>query len=133
MMNYADAASRFSRWLRKYESDRAAHAQARRAHPDPAILDAEFAHVIHDTRTFRLQTLPYELRAATDLLLQGARAHLTHFQDYELGATNFGDLVDVLEEKKFGKELAAFLEALTTSGSAVVLSNKRYVRSGVFD
>jgi len=56
MTSYADAAPRFARWLRKYQSDRKAHAQARRAHPDPAVLDAEFAHVIHDMRILGLRT-----------------------------------------------------------------------------
>lgn len=126
MATYTDAASRFSRWLHKYQRDRTAHAQARRAHPDPAILDAEFANVIHDTRILGFHAHPDELRTGTDLLLKGARANLVHFQDYELSVNNFGDLVDVLDAKKIGKELAAFLEALTTSGSAVVLSNKRY-------
>ena len=97
MTGYSEAASRFSRWLRKYRRDRTAHAQARRMHSDPAILDAEFAQVVRGMRLYLGQTKPTELRVATDLLLKGARAHPDHFRDYEL-SRNFGDLVDVIQD-----------------------------------
>ena len=79
-----------------------------------------------------------ELRAATALLHGGARAAPEHFQDYELSTSNLGDIVDLLEThstyssagSSMVPEHAAFLEALTSSGSAAVLTNKRYCGNG---
>eukprot|EP00752_Nemacystus_decipiens_P008595 g7674.t1 len=78
-----------------------------------------------------------ELRAATELLHNGAKATTEHFQDNELSSKNLGDIVDLLSAHSFSgawsavaPELAAFLDALTSSGSEAILTNKRYVGNG---
>ncbi|CAM9343371.1 unnamed protein product [Ectocarpus sp. 4 AP-2014] len=77
---------------------------------------------------------PAELREATEMLLNGARASTEHFRNHET-FFNLGDVVDLLESLGEGTRharlvVAAFLEALTASGSAAVLTNRRYVGNG---
>lgn len=127
---YAAAEVRYARWLEEYRLDRAAHAKARNAHPDPAGLDADFARACGSTIKGIVGLHESELRSVTDLLLQGARADTRHFEDYELSRENLGDVVDLLEQRNIDSALASFLEALTASGSLAVLSNRRYCGNG---
>lgn len=131
---YCDVEPRFSRWLKKYQGDRAAHSRARREHPDPMTLDAEFAQAMSKMSIDRCHTKLAELRAATSMLLKGARASTEHFQDNE-SFSNRGDIVDLLEWYARGRafiipEVASFFEALLASGSRAVLENRRYVGNG---
>lgn len=68
------------------------------------------------------------------MLHDGARATLEHFQDYELSTSNLGSIVDLLSALTAAgaviPELAALLDALTSSASVAVLTNKRYVGNG---
>lgn len=133
---YAGAEARLNRWLEKYQRDRAEHEKARRSHADPATLDADFALVVRAMGLIQCHLHLTELRVATALLHEGARATIEHFQDYELSSKNLGDIVDLMLAHSWSgasavvPELAAFLEALTSSGSETVLTNKRYVGNG---
>lgn len=131
---YAGAEARLNRWLEKYQRDRAAHEKARRSHADPAKLDADFACVVEAMKFYAQGPLrPADLRAATALLHGGARATF-----HDSGIPNLGDIVDLLETHTSWwaqspaviPELAAFLEALTSSGSVGVLTNRRYSGNG---
>ncbi|CAM9960101.1 unnamed protein product [Ectocarpus fasciculatus] len=135
MVTYSEAEPRFYRWLRKYRDDRAAHSRARKMHPDPAMLDADLARVVCRMGITGCYRKPAELSAATELLLHGARASTEYFQNNEL-FFNLGEVVDLLEclagkdIRHANRAVAAFLEALTASGSAAVLTNRRYVGNG---
>lgn len=136
---YARAEPRLNRWLEKYQRDRAAHEKARRSHADPATLDADFARVVKAMGLSTCHLRPDDLQIATAMLHDGARATVEHFQNHEL-SENLGKIVDVLEahsswssgnpEIRVSPELAAFVEALTSSASVAVLTNKRYVCNG---
>lgn len=134
---YAEAGRRFKRWLGKYLRDRSAHAKARRSHADPTSLDADFAQVVR-----RMGGLSYcydspaDLKAATAMLVDGARATIEHFPNIE-SSRNLGDIVDAPEvhcgrgtNMAMAPELVAFLEALTSSGSVAVLTNQQYSGNG---
>lgn len=134
LSSYADAEPRFSRWLEKYQRDRAVHTRARRAHADPVKLDADFAQVVSRMGIGGCYNRPAEFREATRMLLSGACASTEHFRDNE-GFFNLGDIVDLLESFVGGRaqiapEIMAFLKALAASGSAVILTNRRYVGNG---
>ncbi|CAM9771243.1 unnamed protein product [Scytosiphon promiscuus] len=136
--SYDEAETRFERWLKNYQSDRTAHERARSAHPDPASLDAHLAAAVRAMYLPRCLQKPAELARATGLLLSGARASPAHFRDNHT-AGNLGDLVNALEGQaeaqvrgcpRLVPELGEFLDALTGSGSAAVLTNKRYTWDG---
>lgn len=131
---YRDAEPRFSRWLLKYQRDRATHSKARRVHPDPTMLDAGFAQAVSEMSIGRCHTKLEELRAVTGMLLEGARVSIEHFQNNEF-FFNLGDIGDLLEFYAQGRalivpEVASFFEALLASGSTAVLTNRRYVGNG---
>ncbi|CAM9238425.1 unnamed protein product [Ectocarpus sp. 6 AP-2014] len=104
-------------------------------HSDPAMLDADLARVVSRMGIPNGHRKPAELREATEMLLNGARASTEHFRDQET-FFNLGDVVDLLasllgEGTRHARPVvAAFLEALTASGSAAVLTNRRYVGNG---
>ena len=133
---YAGAEGRLNRWFLKYQRDRAVHEQARRSLADSATLDADFALVVRAMSLRQCHLHLTELRIATAMLRDGARATIEHFPDYELSSSNLGDIVDLLSAHCWPgasavvPELAAFLEALTSSGSETALTNKRYVGNG---
>lgn len=89
--------SPFSRWLKKYQRDRAAHSKARRGHSDPMALDADFAQVVKRMGIVWCRTRLAELRPATGMLLDGARVSTEHFRDYYFSSFNTGNIVDLLE------------------------------------
>lgn len=123
---YAEAEVRFTRWLEKYQLDRSQHAAARRAHPDPAALDARFDDAIRrmDHLFDDCHDRP-ELREATDLLWRGARAIDKH--PHSITKRRLTDIVCVLEMRAGGVRVeppvGAFLDALTASGSVAILDS----------
>lgn len=135
MTSYTEAEPRLSRWLQKYRDDRAAHSRARNKHSDPAMLDADLARVMSRMGIPNGHRKPAELREGTKILLNGARASTEHFRNHET-FFNLGDIVDLLESlleegaRHAYPVVSAFLEALTASGSAAVLTNRRYVGNG---
>lgn len=65
------------------------------------------------------------------MLLNGARATPGRgcFDDHELSGHNLGEIVDVLKGR-WNPDLEDFLDAITASGSMVILTNRRYVGNG---
>ncbi|CAM9797152.1 unnamed protein product [Ectocarpus sp. 4 AP-2014] len=93
------------------------HEKARRSHPDPATLDADFSRVVRAAGLTRHHLHLTELRVATAMLHASARATKEHFQDFE--SNNLGDIMHHLEAHRVpwasavAPELTAFLEAIT--------------------
>lgn len=126
--SYDEAEKRFAKWLEEYQQDREAHEQARRAHPDPATLDADFAVALMEAPAsindhgVHTSCLPASLRPFTDMLLAGARANdkrlcfkLTAIVDRGRGLSS-----------RESPDLVNFVEALVASGSMAVLTCERY-------
>jgi len=124
---YADAEMRYTRWLEQFQLDRSRHARYRRAHPDPAALDAELGATLDRMGRvedrYHLEWHEPDLRGATDLLLRGARVSGSfHHQVLD-------DIINMLDSKGpfIGRaefvhpDFRAFLDALTASGSVLVL------------
>lgn len=132
--SYGEAETRLTGWLQEYQRDRAVHEKARRAHPDPTTLDNDFAVAFKEASSCQA-TLEYPFptspRALTAMLLNGARATPCRgcFDDYELSGRNLGDIVEVLRGRP-DPEVEEFLDAVTTSGSVAVISNRRYAGNG---
>lgn len=136
---YDEAKDRFPEWLAEYKRDRAEHEKARSAHPNPTMLDAEFAAAFEKSKfSLRLISPAGDLgllptmRSLTAILLRGARATSGYFDDHELIGSNLGDVDDLL--RTVGTMLAPgledFLDALAASGSMTMCTNRVYVGNG---
>ena len=121
---YEKAEIRFTRWLARFQLDRSRHAKARRAHPDPSALDAEFACALHELGDpgASCSGSP-ELQEATELLLRGARV----VEDYPHSLTgrklkgiiyHLEWLDDCSRTAFVDPRYRAFLDAIVASGSS---------------
>ena len=124
----------FEEWWQDFRTRRAAHSAARK-HGDAATLDnaCADAHLTTFDSTGRS-----DMKAMTQLLLQGAMPDPDLFEDHELSGGMCADwIVDGVLEGDFSEQRGVisqdqedFMSALLCSGSPVPHTNRHYVGNG---